>query len=183
MPPKSKSFCCAACLQDKGRECYTSTQLDKATKVCKECTTDSKAPVHNDFTCAKCNTLKSWDCFSDKQRRFKVKSCQVCLAKIKIDHKFCVDCGIEKPQTDFSTSQFKNLAAVCSQCALDRQVVAPHPRVMGAGPRTKECEHCGALLYQSETTKFCCQDGTRHPTPIDNPSGHPSAHQSLLNFH
>ena len=55
----------------------------------------------------------------------------------------------------------------CSNCTSQRLSAATEPkdhsdRVLGAGINTKECEFCGAALFQTENAKLCCTRGKYH---------------------
>ena len=133
--PTDHQKTCMECEQALARHFFTATEWAKAKPTCMEC-----KPVDEQLrkrlmtckTCCMCHKDLDRSAFSDTQwRRGSASKCAACVTveqvSCKINVKRCKTCNEDKPQQDYTRTQWEALKKVgsqCSQCCKEK--VAKH---------------------------------------------------------
>ena len=134
MAPKVHKIVCAGCGIEKDRVLEFTPKQIRTTKRCTTCTSDASS--------ASGATRKKSD-------------------------KVCQQCGAVRFEPDFAKDQWQRSTATCLECTAGNSRIAVAQSRSRAddfalGPRDKICDHCGAALYNGESSVFCCAHGKHY---------------------
>ncbi len=162
-PKAKKKLACHACSDHFPASDFPTDQRKRSTRLCQAC----RAKPEKLLLCTRCGFAKPHSSYAGNQVKRKTRTCLTCTSDAaarsgnsrQVELGLCHECGSVYPWSCFPVDDQHRSHATCRECRSIAASSSASPVTLALGSCSHPCTYCGALLFASEGSHFCCQAG------------------------